>query len=155
MLETPHVLVGAAIATKIVNPVLVLPLALGSHFILDTIPHWNPHTYTETKKFGKPKKQTSLVAGIDSSLALISGLFIATSFGSSSFTQITVILLASLLAVLPDVSKIPYYYFGRKNGLLKKWVDLERTVQVEVKSPVVGMATQLIICLVALYWITS
>ena len=53
MLETPHVIVGAAIAYKVVNPALALPLALGSHFILDITPHWNPHLSTETKKFGK------------------------------------------------------------------------------------------------------
>ena len=53
MLETPHVIVGAAIATKVVNPALALPLAFGSHFILERVPHWNPHLNTEKNKFGK------------------------------------------------------------------------------------------------------
>lgn len=50
MLETPHVLIGAAIATKVGNPFLAIPLAFASHFVLETVPHWNPHLNTETKK---------------------------------------------------------------------------------------------------------
>jgi hypothetical protein len=53
VLETPHVVVGAAIATKVANPALAIPLAFASHFVLEKIPHWNPHLNTELKKFGR------------------------------------------------------------------------------------------------------
>jgi len=49
VLETPHVVVGAAIATKIANPFISLPLAFASHFLLEKVPHWNPHLNTEKK----------------------------------------------------------------------------------------------------------
>ena len=62
MLETPHVAVGAAIAVAIPNPYLAIPLALASHMILDHTPHWNPHFYTETKKFGKPTQKSTVFA---------------------------------------------------------------------------------------------
>ena len=77
MLETPHVVVGAAIATKIANPALALPLAFGSHFILEKIPHWNPHLNTEKSKFGKITKSTTKIVLADSATALILGSFIA------------------------------------------------------------------------------
>lgn len=39
MILTCHLLVGAAIASKISNPILALPLAFLSHYFLDLIPH--------------------------------------------------------------------------------------------------------------------
>ncbi len=39
MIITPHILVGAAIALKIKNPILVFIAAFLSHFVLDLIPH--------------------------------------------------------------------------------------------------------------------
>lgn len=40
MLLAPHILVGAAIASKFQNPLLGILFAFLSHFILDAIPHW-------------------------------------------------------------------------------------------------------------------
>lgn len=45
MLITPHVVLGAAIGSKIDNPYLIAPIALGSHFLLDKIPHWQETLY--------------------------------------------------------------------------------------------------------------
>jgi len=53
MLETPHVLAGAVIAAKVQNPFLAIPLAFASHFILEKVPHWNPHINAEMTKFGR------------------------------------------------------------------------------------------------------
>jgi hypothetical protein len=154
VLETPHVVVGAAIAFKVVNPALALPLALGSHFVLDKIPHWNPHTYTETKKFGKPAKNTTIIATVDSFLALGTGLFIAAQ-ALPQVNHAIIILAACFLSVLPDISKAPYYYLKNRNGLLKKWVDIERAIQVETSNIALGMTTQLIIIIASLWWIFS
>lgn len=54
MLSTPHLLVGAAIVKVVPNPVLGLPLALISHFVLDSIPHWDgsPKAPYSKKMFG-------------------------------------------------------------------------------------------------------
>lgn len=41
MLSTPHLLVGAAIVKVIPVPAVSLPLAFLSHFVLDSIPHWD------------------------------------------------------------------------------------------------------------------
>ena len=51
MIELPHAVVGAAIAAKVGNPALSLPLALASHFVLDLVPHWNPHLNRDTARF--------------------------------------------------------------------------------------------------------
>ncbi|HTK03413.1 MAG TPA: hypothetical protein VL401_01430 [Alphaproteobacteria bacterium] len=148
MLETPHVAVGAAIAVAIPNPFIAIPLAFASHFVLDMVPHWNPHSYTEVQKFGKISVNTKIIALVDVGLALTTGFFIA-SHASSQGHFIT-ILLASFASVLPDVSKAPFFLLGVRKGILKKWVDFERSLQVETGFwP--GMIVQIIIILLALY----
>jgi len=61
---TPHLIFGAAIASKISNPFLALPLAFLSHFLLDMLPHdeysienvkkkrWNKSFFDFLKVFG-------------------------------------------------------------------------------------------------------
>lgn len=41
MLSVAHGTIGALIVTKIPNPYISIPLAIGSHFIADYTPHWD------------------------------------------------------------------------------------------------------------------
>ena len=41
MLATTHALVGGFVASKISNPIIYSPLLIVSHFLLDSIPHWD------------------------------------------------------------------------------------------------------------------
>jgi hypothetical protein len=152
MLETPHVAVGAAIAVAIPNPFIAIPLAFASHFILDKIPHWNPHSYTEIQKFGKISDKTKVFEIIDVGLALIVGFSIASRTLPTQGHFITIIL-ASLASVLPDLIKTPFFLFGVRGGMLKKWIDFERSIQVEIDSKFWGILTQVITIVAALFWI--
>ena len=40
MLVTNHVLSGAVVGAAVRRPALALPLGIGSHFVLDAVPHW-------------------------------------------------------------------------------------------------------------------
>lgn len=151
MLETPHVALGIAIAVKTGNPWLALPLSLASHFLLDKVPHWNPHFYTETQKFGKPKVTSTYLAIADELIAITLTLFMAYSFWPD-INKSFLILLCSLLSVLPDQIKIPYFFMNYKKGLFKKWVEFERTIQVEIK-PFWGIITQIVVLFASLFWI--
>lgn len=151
VLETPHVIVGAAIATHVVNPALALPLALGSHFILDRVPHWNPHLNRELNKHGKVTVKSTKLIIIDSSCALLFGLFIAHQALPNIAYALT-ILAACFLSVLPDVVGAPYYFLNAKNKILKKWVHFQKSMQSD--APLVyGLITQLLVIFAALYWI--
>jgi len=152
MLETPHVALGIAMAVKTGNPWVAIPLSLASHFLLDRVPHWNPHFYTETQKFGQPKKISTYIAVVDE-IAIALTLFIAYKF-MPDVNKSFLILICSLLSVLPDQIKIPYFFCNRRFGLIKKWVDFERSIQVEV-GPVWGILTQTIVVLVSFYWVFS
>jgi len=151
VLETPHVIVGAAIASKVGNPLLALPLALASHLLLEQVPHWNPHLNTEKKKFGKITKQSTAVVIFDSSLALISGGFIAL-YNSPSIARSIVILAACFLSVLPDLVEAPYFFLKMDNPHILRWIKFQKKLQRDAE-PFWGIVSQLAIVTLALLWI--
>lgn len=154
MLETPHVAVGAAIASKIPNPFIAIPLALASHFVLDRVPHWNPHFYTEMKKYGKPTRQSTYIAIADCSIALALGLFFAWH-ALPNVGNAVLVLICSLFSVLPDQIKTPFFFLPKvRKGWLKKWVTFERSLQVDTTFwP--GLATQGMVIIAAIWWVFS
>jgi len=151
MLETPHVAVGAAIATKIPNPLISIPLAFASHFLLDKIPHWNPHLNTELKKFGKVSKNGTLIVAADVTLSLLVGGFFASTTLPNTAHAITV-LLASFASVLPDVIEGPYFFLRWDNSLIKKWIKFQKSIQVDTAF-VPGVVTQILTVAASFYWI--
>ena len=153
MLETPHVALGAAIAVKVGNPALSIPLSLASHFLLDRVPHWNPHLYTETQKFGVPSRKSTIIGAIDIGLSLILGFGIAATVLPDKVMAGTIVA-CSLASVLPDVIKYPYYYFKARYKPLVRWVKFERKMQVDT-SFWPGVMTQLLVVLTSLWWIAN
>lgn len=151
MLETPHVAFAVALAIKSGNPWLAIPLSLASHFVLDRVPHWNPHFYTETKKLGKPKKISTYIAIADETFAIALTLFMAYYFWPD-INKSVLILVCSFFSVLPDQIKLPYFFMNQRKGIFKKWVDFERSLQVEIK-PFWGIITQIVVVLCSLFWI--
>jgi len=151
MLETPHVFVGAAIAVTVPNPLIAIPLAFASHFVLEMVPHWNPHLNTETKKFGQPTRRSTFITTVDSTIALVAGSFI--SFKAlPNFPHAITILACSFAAVLPDVMEGPYFFLHMKNRFIKKWISFQKSVQSDT-GPFLGMLTQLVTIAAAILWI--
>lgn len=154
MLETPHVVVGAAIATKVVNPALALPLAFASHFILERVPHWNPHLNSEKKNHGKPTKETTLIVAADVALSLLFGFYIAGRAVPNTSHAFT-ILSACLFSVLPDLIEGPYYFLDMKNKFIEeKWIPFKKSLQVDTDL-VPGLLTQFATIATAIWWINS
>ena len=155
MLETPHVAVGIALASKFPNPWIAVPLSLASHFVLDKIPHWNPHLYTETQKLGRPSKASTTFALVDILAAFTLGS--AFAYNSLPNSQMAVLILAcSLSSVLSDVIKYPYYYFKAfRPKWLVWWVNTERSMQVDTKSPFWGIVTQALVIVASFWWIAT
>ncbi|MBI1863820.1 hypothetical protein HYS03_01280 [Candidatus Woesebacteria bacterium] len=150
MLETPHVIVGIAIATKVSNPLLSVPLSLASHFVLDVLPHWNPHINREIKKYGHPTKESVRIITVDSILAL--GLGLSFAFKSPALSQTANILLCSFASALPDIVEAPYYFLHHKTTIIEKWIAWQKSIQNDAE-PFVGLLTQLAIIMAACFWI--
>jgi hypothetical protein len=128
MLELPHTVVGAAIATKIPNPWIALPLAFLSHFPLDLIPHWNPSLYTETKKYGQPTRKSTYLVLFDVLLSLGAGFFIA-SRALPNLSQALLIILACFTAVVMDVVEGLYFFLGVRTKWLEDLINFQRSYQ--------------------------
>ncbi len=151
VLETPHVIVGAAIATKVVNPALALPLALGSHFILDKVPHWNPHLNTELKKHGKVTSKTTNIVIIDVITAFVSGIFIA-SQALPDTNRFIIIMFAAFLSILPDVVEGPYFFLKMRSKNVVKWIKIQKSLQTDAPF-IPGVLTQIVTVVACFYWI--
>lgn len=151
MLETPHVFVGAAIATKIPNPWIAIPLAFASHFVLEMVPHWNPHLNFETQKYGRPTPKSTKLVIFDSTTALICGSAIA--YGAlPDAGHAATILFACLASILPDLIEAPYFFLRIRNNVIKKWIAFQKSLQSDA-SPAAGLLTQFITILAAIFWI--
>ncbi|MCX6706262.1 MAG: hypothetical protein NTV24_04145 [Candidatus Woesebacteria bacterium] len=152
MLETPHALLGAVIAVKLGNPALSIPIAFASHFILEKVPHWNPHLTKETIKYGQPTKQSTTIVIIDSSLALILGSAIAFSQAPNTAMVIGT-LLSSFAAVLPDLIEAPYFFLKvRNNKYIKRWIKFQKGIQVDA-PPFWGLLTQVLTIAAIFLWL--
>ena len=151
MLEAPHVLVGIALAEKTGHPLLAIPLALGSHFVLDMLPHWNPHLNTEMRKLGRISANTRRIIFIDVIISFAITAYFTVRALPDSFLAGT-ILLSALAAILPDLMEAPYFFFKKKTSFLEKSIKFQKAIQTDA-SPVFGILTQIAISVVCLWWI--
>lgn len=147
----PHALAGAAIAVKVGNPFLVLPLAFLSHFILDIFPHWNPHLYTEKTRDGKVSKSSTTICFLDSGTALVVGSYIAFSFWPN-LSMVALVFTTCFFAVSADLIEAPFFFLGWKNKYITKFILFQRKIQWNV-SPIPGILSQATFVSLALYLI--
>jgi hypothetical protein len=153
VLELPHAIVGATIATKIGNPLLAFPLAFLSNFLLDLLPHWNPHLYTELTKEGKVSPKTRMIVILDSSLALIIGSFLAFRF-YPDINRIVIVLLSSLIAVSTDLVEAPFFFLGSKNKLITGLIEIQRKHQWNVSfwPGILFQGAVLLVCFLLIFF---
>lgn len=153
VLETPHAIVGAAIASKIPNPFISLPLAFASHFVLDRIPHWNPHLNTELKNNGKVTEKSKKIIALDVVSALSIGISIAFMKLPDQNAAIYV-LLGAFCAVLPDLVEGPYFFWNIRTKAIDRWLKFQKSIQNDT-SALPGLAIQLVTVIMAIWWIMN
>jgi len=106
MTATGHALIGTIIAAKIGNPALAIPIAIGSHFLADALPHWD----TGTNKKEKTKRAFFVESAIDVALGfLLSWLLIVWIFPATNLSYAFLII---IMAQLPDWLTAPYLFFN-------------------------------------------
>lgn len=131
MLEFNHSLTGAFIAYSIPNPLVSLPTAFLSHFVLDLLPHWNPSLTNDKKKFGRVSSQTFLIILLDSFIGLLLGFGLAYRKLPYS-NEFLIVIAGSFLAVLPDLVEMPYYFFNVDNSFIQKFIKFQSKHQFKV-----------------------
>jgi hypothetical protein len=140
MLTTPHAVTGATLGALLPNPILVIPLAIGSHFILDTILHWQ-----ETLTPYIPTKKTYIRMPID----ILLGLALVWLMAHWQPDHVSTIWLGAVTANIPDLDSIVVLIPKLKQGLLEKFWDWHCKIQRETSS-IWGVFTQLVVVLVGL-----
>jgi len=106
MTATAHTLVAGAIAAKFPDPTTAASLALLSHFIMDTVPHWDIGTSWRSR----PKHHTGFWAILETTIGIGVGFW----FFQEAAPLFT-LTLAIVFSVLPDWLETPWYIFYASN----------------------------------------
>lgn len=148
MTATAHALVGAAIASRVADPATAIALAITSHFIMDTIPHWDMGTNWRDRS----KSATGLLAIGETIFGFTIAYFLYQGNGIAP-----ALLIATIIAsLLPDWLETPWYIFfahSKKNEPGKKagvWEQLsyqiykvENNFHTKAQFPL-GLITQVV-----------
>ncbi len=142
MLTTPHTATGIAIGVLLPNPVIALPLAFVSHFVLDQIPHWQETLYPY-----EPNRMTWIRVPID----LAVSVFLVTWAASLHPGLTGNIWLSAFVANLPDFdSAVSLNRDFLKEKLVKRFWDWHNSIQRETSSWV-GLLPQLAVLLLSIF----
>ena len=137
MLNSVHVVAAAAIVTAVPDWRISLPLALASHIVLDTVPHWNWSPGRTVRG-----RWASVADGIIA-FVLIGLLYVYLDYN-------WIVLAAGLLSMLPDIVQAPYHFWGWKPSWLKSLIEWERRRQKwPWMQPWMGIVTQLVTLLIS------
>lgn len=105
MTATGHAIIGTVIAAKIGNPALAIPIAFASHFVADSLPHWD--TGYHRKQKGRTsfffQSAADVLIGFLASYAIIRVFFPG--------TDLIYAFLIILVAQSPDWLTAPYLFF--------------------------------------------
>lgn len=141
MLTSPHAAAGAAIGALMPNPLIAIPVAIASHYILDMVPHWQ-----ETLAPYNPNFKTYIRIPIDLFLAI--GIVSAIAFWNP--LSASTIWIAAIAANVPDLDAL--FVLKRRlleKGVLKKYWDWHCKIQNET-SKFYGVVPQVFVIIVAL-----
>ncbi len=107
MIATCHIVVGAAIGTALHRPWLAWPAAYASHFLLDRLPHLDPHALVGVPN-GRPTRREVAWGAVDTLVGTALGLWLA--WGRPEYR---VMVGAAFFAVLPDLMCFPWLDWRR------------------------------------------
>lgn len=102
MTATAHALVAGAIAAKFPDPVTASTLSFVSHFIMDSIPHWDVGTSWRSRG----KHTTGIFAILETLLGITIAILV---FGT--WVPLVPLCLAIFFSLLPDWLETPWYIF--------------------------------------------
>jgi len=116
-----HTLTAGLIAITVKEPALIAPLALGSHFVLDMLPH-----YGEYPRFGRGTKAYYRIIAADGVLTLIAYLVLIHAWPQLWFA----ISVGVFFALLPDLLW-PLALYVKQRGPLWAFFRFHKNIQRE------------------------
>ncbi len=108
MTATAHALVAGSIAAHFTDPATAILLALTSHYVMDSIPHWDFGTDWRTR----PKAQTGALAILET----LFGMTVAV-WAFHGIVALPLLLATIVVSLLPDWLETPWYiFFARRDS---------------------------------------
>ena len=153
-------IVGTAVASLFPsNPALGFGVAFLSHFVLDTIPHWdyaivmkngNSDIKDMDIEFNKNFIGSFIKISSDVALGLAVSLVLIFSLNLSSFSSL---IAGCLGGMLPDFLQLVYMKFKHEPLLslqkFHRWIQKDRGCK--IKNPIIGIFTQVIVAFLAVW----
>ncbi|MEK7165882.1 MAG: hypothetical protein AAB874_03705 [Patescibacteria group bacterium] len=134
MTSISHALIGAAIASRVGDPMAAGILAVITHFVCDAIPHWDLGTNWRQR----PRLVTGSLAILETLVAIF-GTFIL------FFRNVPPLLLLSTLvfSLIPDWLEVPYYLMLPNSPKIFYWIyKAQSLIHSKLQAPA-GVATQI------------
>jgi hypothetical protein len=110
MTAANHMITGAVIAAAVQRPLLVVPLALISHFILDVFPHFGVHHKDNSERNTHPLFKAVLLIDVLLVFVLLAGLPLLLHHNVHWW----VVLVGMLMAWIPDTVWIRHFWHERR-----------------------------------------
>ncbi|HLD24610.1 MAG TPA: hypothetical protein VJB96_01705 [Patescibacteria group bacterium] len=129
MTATAHALVAGAIATRFTDPITAGLLSLTSHYLMDSVPHWDFGTNWRDR----PKHKTGMFAVAETAFGIVLSYSL---FGTR--LPFGLWALSIFFGLLPDWLETPWYIFfasQTKHGPAKHAGILEKLAYAFYKLP--------------------
>jgi len=142
MTATGHAVIGVVIAATIPNPVIAIPLAVGSHLLADLFPHWDAGTNRHSKS--KDRFVMDAVADVILSLAITLFMVIYLFPQTNLFYAYVCVFAAQFF----DWATAPYLFLKIKNPPIFRWsYDLQKKFDNRLDKPwgIIGQVAFLVI----------
>lgn len=162
MILIPHILAGAMIGAKTQNLGLIVVLGLIIHFIMDWIPHWD-YFCRGIKDFSTTRNFKALFfdffkIAIEGLIGLLIVFLILWQKNLLNIHYLPFILFGIFVSVLPDISLVFSLVFLPEKISKKYFAFHEKYLhfrhkEKEGKITFLGLATEIIITMVALFFL--
>jgi len=145
MLLTPHVLVGTVIGLAIQNPLIAVPVSIGSHLLGDLVPHWDFYSHTSKEQRLRGWRPIAVMA--DFGLAIAIGvLFTLHTLWVMKNPGLTVnVFLCGIGSVLPDALEAPHIYMTKEPRITQFVYSIQHRLQFQAPLPW-GIISQIAVC---------
>lgn len=157
MIFVTHMVIATAVTKGVArsHPALAVIIALASHYLLDTIPHWayeseslvgDEKEHIEFRPANGAFRRDTIKALLDVTLGAVLSLLIFWPRSSADLFVISGILAAS---ILPDFLQVLYHYF-QKPSWLKPHQNFHDWIHTKLKLdpyPLIGIPFQILIIL--------
>jgi len=142
MLSIAHGSTGAFIASKIPNPYISLPLILASHFLEDSIPHWDVgQGLTSRKKCKRAAFLQELFFDFPLSILVVYLLFqVGRPFDWRPW-------FGWFISLVPDFLEFPYLFLENRSVIIKKFAAFHRWSHRSTPNKFWGLLPQVLVLL--------